>query len=476
SSPPSYDEYSPPNSQGRSLTEPTTTDQKFKRRRLDLDSNPHSLPDPMHLMNAPVYPPGPRTYMTGSYMPPTTNFGHYASSPPAYWDEEAALEYLASGNGFVQDVRLVVAPTPSVHYQPQHHPTSASQPPATEATPHHPGSSQLRHASNIPAPATNLRPPVLESYQQIPNHPWPAAHSTHYAPGTDASSFANDPRELSRLMNLTASLRPPSHAFCPIEATSSTANQIKLVLSRATQESIDALPEHKRECPACQLDFERDNFMAIISCCNTAMHATCLSAWVNSATYAKSKTCMKCRRAIDARRPLNAVVPPVNDQIWDEGVDLDAPEAIKGDQKIEVLVNPRADRGRRYMRNAYAHYRSTSIQIPENMPPGPRRQLAHLQQEQASEFDGVRRRLRGMMANGNRLTKEESLARRGLAEAQVDVRQGGSSNLEALNQKCEAIKRQKDQWCQDVRSLQRVLEGLPRNHERRVAALIENAM
>jgi len=206
------------------------------------------------------------------------------------------------------------------------------------------------------------------------------------------------------------------------------------------------------------------------------MHATCLSAWVNSATYAKSKTCMKCRRSIDARRPLNTVVPPVNDQTWDEGVDLNAPEAIKGDQKIEVPVNPRADRGRRYTRNTYANYRPTAIQAPENMSPEWRRQLNHLQQEQVAEFDGIRRRLRSMMAHGNRLAKEEALAQRALAEALTPVRQGGSSNIEALRERCEDVKHQKDQWCQDIRSLQRTLEGLPRIHERQVTAFIESAM
>jgi hypothetical protein len=479
SSPPIYDDYSPTTSQGRSEREPTTPDQKFKRRRLDVDSNNHSLTDPIHSTNAPVHTASFRTYPTNSsYMPPTNNFGHFATSPTAYWDEEAALEYLASGNGFVQDMRLVVAPPPLARYQPQTGPTSACQPTLTEAPNHHPGSSQPRPASNMPPTTTSLRPLILETFQQLPDHVWRATHATHLAPNTDANSFTNDPRELSRLMNLTANLRPPPQAYAPVETAASTANQIKLVLSRATQESIDALAEHKRECPACQLEFEPDNFMAIISCCDTAMHATCLSAWVNSQTYAKSKTCMKCRRAIDARRPLNSVVPPVSDKSWDEGADLNAPEAVRGDHKIEVVVSARSDRMRRYMRNAYTSYRSSAstMQVPENMPADSRRLLAQLQQEQAAEFEAMRRRVRMTMAQCSRAAKEEDLARRLLSEAQLNANQSVPANIEGLIRRCEDMKVAKERWSQESRAIQRTLESLPRNHERRLGALIETAM
>lgn len=482
SSPPIYDDHRPNTSQGRSEREPTTPDQKFKRRRLDFDSSNHSLTGPIHSTEVPVPTLSPRTYSTTSYMSATNNLSHYAASPTPYWDEEAALEYLQSGNGFVQDMHLAVAPSPPVRYLPQNGPTSIGRPPFPGPSNLPAGASQPRAVPNMPSTTGGLRPLLLDAIQQFPDSLWHSAHSSHL-PSTDAGSLISDPRELSRLMHLTANLRSPSQPYSAADTPASTANQIKLVLSRATHESIEALAEHKRECPACQLDFEPDNFMAIISCCDTAMHATCLSAWVNSQTYAKSKSCMKCRRVIDARRPLNSVVPPVSDKNWDEGADLNAPEAVKGEHKIEVIVSARSDRPRRYARHAYPshaypNYRSSlpPVQLPDNIPSETRQLIAQVQLDQAAEFESMRRRVRMTMTHCSRAAKEEDLSRRLLSEAQQNSNQTSSPNLDALIQKCDDLKAAKDRWSQESRSVQKTLETLPRLHERRLAAMIDTAM
>ncbi|KAK5064518.1 hypothetical protein LTR84_000351 [Exophiala bonariae] len=495
SSPPIYDDYSP-TSQNRSEREPTTPDQKFKRRRLDFsDSSNHSFTEATRATNAPVPTVSPRQYSTTSYMANPNHFGHYVVSPTPpiqYWDEEAALEYLSSGNGFVQDMRLAVGPPPPIRYQVQHGPTATGQP-LYQAPSSLPNGGPPRPVPNITPITSGLRPLALGTFQQMPD---PAFHTppyhVHVRPGPDAGSYTYDAREMSRLVNLTANLRPPPLPYLSNEAPKPkaipNANQIKLILSRATQDSIDALVEHKRECPACQLDFEPDNFMAIISCCDTAMHATCLSAWVNSQTYAKSKTCMKCRRAIDARRPLNSVVPPVSDQNWDDGADLNAPEAVKGDHKIEVIVSARPDRVRRHVRNtipshAYSShgYTSsrpsfTSVHLPENLPAETKRLIAQVQQDSAAEFESMRRRLRMIMSQSNRASAEEDLSRRHLAEARQSAPGNPADNLDALVRKCSELRATKEKCVQETRALQKTLENLPRFHERRVMALVETAM
>lgn len=480
SSPPSYDDYSP-TSQARSEREPTTPDQKFKRRRLDFsDSSHHSLTDATHSTNAPVPTISPRPYSTNSYMTTPNNYGHYVPSPTPpihYWDEEAALEYLSSGNGFVQDMRLAVGPPPSIRYQVQNGPTSTAQP-------LYPGQPSLttggppRPVPSINPTTGSLRPLALETFQ-IPDPTFRSPYHVHVRPSSDTGPYAYDAREMSRLMNLTANLRPPPQPYLSNEVKS---KQIKLVLSRATPESISALVEHKRECPACQLEFEPDNFLAIISCCDTAMHATCLSAWVNSQTYAKSKACMKCRRAIDARRPLNSVVPPVSDQNWDDGADLNAPEAVKGDHKIEVIVSARSDRVRRHIRNTipghgYIGSRPTlpHVHLPENLPTETKRLIAQVQQDSAAEYESLRRRLRMIMSQFNRASTEEDLSRRQLTEAQQTTPEN-PDNIDILVRKCNELRAAKEKWAQESRALQKTLENLPKFHERRVMALVETAM
>jgi hypothetical protein len=80
------------------------------------------------------------------------------------------------------------------------------------------------------------------------------------------------------------------------------------------------------------------------------------------------------------------------------------------------------------------------------------------------------------MAQCSWAAKEEDLARRLLSEAQLNANQSVPANIETLIRRCEDMKMVKERWSQECRAIQRTLESLPRNHERRVAALIETAM
>ena len=452
---------------------------KYKRRRLDQDisGTNGNMTHPSQSNNIPAPAIGSAQYAANPYPPTSDTFARYAMSARSYWDDQAALEYLAAGDGFAHDMRLVVPPpfhfgTPSF--------TSAEIPPPV------PNTNPARMIRNVPS-ANSYRPLPHDYFQQFPGGSLPDdpgrdfvqfGDSMQSRGHPDTISSPEDYHRLNQLVNLAANLHPPPLRQPPPRPSGPTTPQIILVLSRATQESIDALAEHKRECPACQLEFEPDNFMAVISCCDTAMHATCLSAWVNSQTYSKSKTCMKCRRAIDARRPLNTVIPPVSDKNWDEGADLNAPETVKGDRKIEIPVSARPDRTalRRHMRGSYAGYaaRPGRIHIPDNLPPDAKRRLGELQTERSEELEGLKRRLRIAQVEHSSALEEDTIAQRRLGHA----RSSGNpspADLEVLFRKCEESKEATTRLGQELHSVRRALDELTRTYERRMSALLGRA-
>ncbi len=254
-----------------------------------------------------------------------------------------------------------------------------------------------------------------------------------------------------------------------------------LILSRATTESIEALDEHKRECPACQLEFETDNFVAVITCCETAMHAACLSAWVNSQTYSKSKACMKCRRTIDARRMLNNVVPPVSDKSWDESPEFNAPEALKGDAKIELNVTARPERDRpsyRRMRGSeyYASYRSRQTpSLPEHVSPETKRAMTKLRYEQLQEIDDLRRHVSAAYTESTRAFDEDLIAHRVLADAQSEIGRGVAVDLDPLIRRCEETKCAKEKARETYQKKQIEMESMQRVPSHRFTFKIEEA-
>lgn len=258
---------------------------------------------------------------------------------------------------------------------------------------------------------------------------------------------------------------------------------ITLTLSRASEASIEELPEHKRECPACQLDFEKDNYLAVISCCGTAMHAVCFSAWVNSQTYSKTKVCMKCRKAIDARRPLNNVVPPVTDKSWDEGVEFDAPPHVGPDTKTELDVSGRMDvMSRRYahMRRDPSYYRRRAPMLNENdITPDFRAAFQEMQRDIRKETDELRARYRNARQDWRSAFEAEARAAQIVVEAKDSLQAGtGMTQREVhgLTERLREAKEAQEHRHGVYRAVSKQLDEQDRRHQARQLAFLESTM
>lgn len=262
---------------------------------------------------------------------------------------------------------------------------------------------------------------------------------------------------------------------------------VTLTLSRASDKSINELPEHKRECPACQLDFEPNNFLAVISCCGTAMHANCLSAWVNSATYAKTKICMKCRKVIDARRPMNHIVPPVNDKSWDENVDFNAPEYVKEDTKIELDVTGRTDpMYRRFaqMRRDSSFYqnrrRATSVVNEADIPPPARASFQALQRDLRKENEEQRAKYRAARADWRAKFDVEARAVEAIGRAREMMESGAGGltvrEVDGLTARGREAKEEQEAAHVRFRMLGREQEALDKKHEERLLQFLSESV
>jgi hypothetical protein len=243
------------------------------------------------------------------------------------------------------------------------------------------------------------------------------------------------------------------------------------------------LPEHKRECPACQLEFEPDNYLAVISCCGTAMHATCFSAWVNSQTYSKTKVCMKCRKSIDARRALNNVVPPVTDKSWDEGVDFDAPPHVTIDTKTEIDISGRSEsmyRRMAHLRRDPAYYRRRAPILNENeIPPESRGAFQELQRELRKEAEEMRSKYRSVRQEWRAAFEAEARVAQSLIEAK-DALQAGlgmtQREVDGLTERHREAKENQEYRHGQYRALGRQLEEQERQHHARQTAFLDMAM
>ncbi|EHY52560.1 hypothetical protein HRR83_006949 [Exophiala dermatitidis] len=490
----------PPFSQGyptsRSLDRPDREDldddHQYKRRRLEeRPSAPQSMPDPPRPPNVSGFPPPLRQpfYGLGSDSFSFTPAPPLSMSSGAFWEEDAALEYLASGNGFAQDLRGLV-PTFALPYNIPVGPPLGQLPPRTSEVTSHPVYQHPRAPPAIP-PQHQALPE--DFFQHLPSGvtnerlrevAGRVSESTRYLMATHFGRTGPLPQDENRTAQLPAPVLGDStrmqRSLPPASIPSKAA--IVVTLSRATPESIGSLEEHKRECPACQLEFEPDNFMAVISCCDTAMHVACLSAWVNSQTYAKSKTCMKCRRSIDARRPLNHVVPPVNDKTWDEGGNFDAPEHVKGDNKIDVNVSTRPTRpsyrrprGLPQYTTAYQS-RGATIVLPATLTPETREALTQARHGQMIELDEMKGRMRAAYIEQSRATEEDINARQSLLAAMTAVNSGDSADLALLTRLSEEKKLAKDQAVANYQKLHGDLVKLQSTQMERMNTLVANAL
>ncbi|KIW30346.1 uncharacterized protein PV07_06096 [Cladophialophora immunda] len=470
SSPPHYD-YNPSGSQARSGRETSSSDDhKYKRRRIDLKSAPHRH------MAGPSQPPNGSVPTS---VPSSGDFfgDNFPGIPPLmhagiFMEEDAALEYLSSGSGFAQDLRGFDSPFNYQNLLP------TNQPPRPVNLTSYPCPPGFRQDSGVdfarPLPGnifhdhreSDERLRQSQGYLAEPSSSVAAAPFGYPVEWGQSSSFV---QQFPRGTAVSPRREPPSSAASPQKPP------ILLFLTRATKESIEALEEHKRECPACQLEFEQDHFMAVMTCCDTPMHATCLSAWVNSATYSKSKACMKCRRTIDARRMLNNVVPPVNDKSWDEGVEFNAPESVKGDTKIELNVSAKPERSRmRRCGNSmyYPSYRSgrTSFTVPETLSPETRNVVLQVHEEQMRMTDEMRHRNRVACTESNRANQEDISANRALLEAQV---RGDPVDLTPFIRRCEKTKLARDKAREAYQRVQLELETMSRSHSHRLSTMLD---
>ncbi len=276
-----------------------------------------------------------------------------------------------------------------------------------------------------------------------------------------------------------AQVQPPQAV--PVPPTSiRRKGAITLSLSRAVDESIEDLPEHKRECPACQLEFEPDNYLAVISCCGTAMHATCFSAWVNSQTYSKTKVCMKCRKAIDARRALNNVVPPVTDKSWDEGVDFDAPSHVTANTKTEIDISGRNDsmyrRIAQMRRDPSYHRRRVPVLNENDLPTDSRPAYIELQREIRKESDELRARYRNTRHDWRGAFEAEARAAQSVIEAK-DALQAGSGmtqrEIDGLSERLQKTKEMQVHRYGIYRAAAREMDEQDRRHQARQASFLE---
>jgi len=486
-SPPFYDDLSPPSSQDRSDRENSS----HKRRRLASDSTPPRLmADPTRPSNIPL--PPSFSVQSGYYFPVNDAFPSMpADNSP--WQEHAAIEYLMAGTGFAQDLRgmttlpfaytLPTIPAGS-ETAPRHAYTSQPPPPQPLTRPHEVMRGDMRAFHND---FFRHFPGMSEERLRELSGLLPEGHRYHTGieasrcfPGTENNSTPR-PSNASALSEMVSSVLPHRRSAASTAPATPSKPPIRLILSRATTESIEVLDDHKRECPACQLEFETDDFMAVISCCGTAMHATCLSAWVNSQTYHKSRACMKCRRAIDARRPLNNVVSPVSDQNWDEGADLKAPETLKGEAKIELNVSARPERSAyRRMRGAAAYlssYRSSRGPpgLPSDLNEGARSAIERAKHEHMMEMEAMKNNVKAAYSERSKALDDEAAASRSFCDAQVSLIRGAAVDLGPLARRWEETKVARDNATERFRKLQRDLDYMHRSHLDRLNGLAEAA-
>ena len=319
-------------------------------------------------------------------------------------------------------------------------------------------------------------PPRLHEYQR---HSIPPPHMS--LQGLPITPLQRIPVHVhqSQQSQQVPQVQPPQAV--PVPPTSiRRKGAITLSLSRANDQSIGDLPEHKRECPACQLEFEPDNYLAVISCCGTAMHATCFSAWVNSQTYSKTKVCMKCRKAIDARRALNNVVPPVTDKSWDEGVDFDAPPHVLGDAKTEIDISGRNDAMYRriaQMRRDPSSYRRRAPLLNEHdLPTESRPAFQELQREIRKESDELRARYRNARHDWRTAFEAEARAAQGVVEAK-DALQAGlgmtQREVEGLSERLQEAKESQVHRYGVYRATAREMDEQDRRHQTRQVTFLE---
>ncbi|KIV95291.1 hypothetical protein PV10_02964 [Exophiala mesophila] len=492
SSPPLYDSNSPPRTHGRSERDADIPDDhKFKRRRIDprhpsSDLTPtsrgYSLNHTSLPFNFPTYIPHHRPSPSSFHLTPRDALTPMTSEQPLLWDEDSALTYLASG--FPRDLMAQSGSLPNINGSFRSL-LAAEEGHLPEPPRRHPNNPPFRSPADSTIPIHHQRAMPSEMYGQNSTTP-----QMRGAPPPNAMTglvpLTYDPRHHHHYLSLATEpliqRRSSSHLTqnTPSGPTSSSTPEIRMILIRATREYIDALMEHKRECPACQLEFEVDNFTARVTCCDTSIHVACLSAWVNSATYAKSRTCMKCRRAIDAKRSLNSIIPPVTDELWDKGIDFNVPPNVKLEQEIVLNINARPDRSMRRPRlSGWGRHSSALLANADHitsMSVEARQAISNLRREQVAAQEGKARLLGTAQAELNLAIDDDRDASSQLMQAQLQLGRGEMVDLTPLIQKCEETGRAMARANSNYHAVQKDIEATIISHSHRLQAMMQDAM
>ncbi|ETN38521.1 uncharacterized protein HMPREF1541_06556 [Cyphellophora europaea CBS 101466] len=318
------------------------------------------------------------------------------------------------------------------------------------------------------------RPSIAQLSQSIQ----PYYHRAYYHRSAPSRPNAEPHFSMAGTSNLTALQLPVIPSSQPLRK-----GAIILTLSRATQESIEQLAEHKRECPACQLDFEPDNFLAVIGCCDTAMHAVCFSAWINSNNGpggSRTKTCMKCRKNIEALDKMNTMLPPVDGKSWDEGQDFNAPQHLGADTpyKIDIspLPHPVARRHRR--REIHAH-RARPLMVPESdIPEESREEFRGLQRQQMRERDQLSARVKSTQSSWSMAFDIEARAAATATNAKEALDAGGritQREVEGLVRRHREAKDVQEESHEIWREAEEELKQLDSRHRQAQIELLQRA-
>ena len=478
-----YDDYSPSSSQDRSERENVTEDHIRKRRRIETEV-PHArnMADPSRLP-----PTQRRTTLQPHYdyfayppqdLPPGMPLGMPVGT---LLEEEEALEYLASGSGFAHDLHGMDLSPPS-------HPPfflASGQPSQSAALTSHPSQAPSRYPSGYTSfrrlpeqyfPSRNAGNVSVVRRETPPSERAVGESSGSVIPVPNPFDFSIPPPYRAPIypgnMPVIQGIPPPRRI--PVVPTTPPSDVAKkpptmLILSRASVESIEALEEHKRECPTCCLEFEPDNFLAVVTCCNMAMHARCLSVWVNTQEYSKNRVCMKCRRGIEAKYALNKVMPPVSDKDWDEGGSFDAPESLRGDATIPLNITAKPPRQRSRASMGYPGHRGGRY-LSQHWTPEQTLTLRHLQEDHYSQLQEVQTRRQAAMDNQHHSNHEDLEANRAIVDAQTRATQ---EEMSALFLRCRDARAAQEKAKAEYEKTRAELDSMERAHNRRMSELIE---
>lgn len=189
---------------------------------------------------------------------------------------------------------------------------------------------------------------------------------------------------------------------------------------------------------------------------------------------------MKCRRAIDARRSLNSIIPPVTDELWDKDIDFNVPPNVKLEQKIVFIINARPDRSMRRPRpSGWGRHTSAIMANADHissMSSEARQAISNLRRDQVASQEGKNRLLSAAQAELNLAIDDDRNASSRLMQAQLQLGRGEMVDLTPLIQKCEQTGRAMARANSNFHAVQKDIETTIISHAHRLQAMMQDAM